>query len=144
MARRPRTSIRVKMTLLYGGMFFLAGALLILAGYLFVRHALDTGITELGSSPLFNLAHKLLPDKPVLLGGNGSMITVDEFRAQLVAEQQQRQNGALSDAARPVPGRGRRGRAGGAGRGMGDGRSGAASAAPHHRDREGCRRAQPR
>jgi signal transduction histidine kinase len=90
-----RTSIRVKVTLLYGGMFFLAGALLILAGYLFVQHALDAGITELGNSPLFNLAHKLLPNKPVLLDRNGTPITADEFRAQLVAEQQQLQSAAL-------------------------------------------------
>ena len=95
MARRA-ASIRVRMTLLYGGMFFVAGALLILAGYLFVRNALNAGITELGDSPLFNLAHKLLPDKPVLTGGDGSLITVDQFRAQLIAEQQDLQDGALS------------------------------------------------
>jgi signal transduction histidine kinase len=97
MARRngPRTSIRVRLTLLYGGMFFLAGALLILAGYLFVRHALAEGADALNNSSLFNLAHKVLPDKPVLSDGSGQLMTVDEFRARLVAEQQQVQDAAL-------------------------------------------------
>ena len=37
---RPHPTIRLKMTLLYAGVFFVAGLLLLVASYIFVRRAL--------------------------------------------------------------------------------------------------------
>jgi len=92
-----RLSIRSRLTLMYGAVFFVAGALLVLACYLLVRHTLVIAQQTLVDSPLFNVADKVLLDEPVLRVDDGRLITVAEFRARVVAEQQQLHDEALRD-----------------------------------------------
>ncbi|MGI5216059.1 sensor histidine kinase [Plantactinospora sp. CA-290183] len=51
---RHRTSIRTRLTLLYGGMFFVAGLLLVGAGYLLARHTLTTGLRDINSAMMLD------------------------------------------------------------------------------------------
>ncbi|MFE0460242.1 sensor histidine kinase [Kitasatospora sp. NPDC058965] len=72
-----RPTIRIRLTLLYGGMFLMAGVLLLLIMYVVVRQALQD------SSVLPNIT----VDPGVSLKFNGMPITGDQFNAQLRAMQ---------------------------------------------------------
>ncbi len=82
---------------MYAALFFVAGGLLVLACYLLVRHTLVIAQRTLDESPLFNVANKVLLDQPVLRAEDGRLITVAEFRTQVVAEQQALHDDALRD-----------------------------------------------
>ena len=91
-----RASIRTKLTAMYAALFFVAGVLLVLGCYLLVRHAFVVAQQTLGSSPLFTVANKVLLDQPMLRIG-GRLITVDQFRDEVLAEQQRLHEQALRD-----------------------------------------------
>jgi signal transduction histidine kinase len=91
-----RASIRTKLTAMYAALFFVAGVLLVLGCYLLVRHTLVLAQQTLGSSPLFTVANKVLADQP-MLRINGRLITVDQFRDEVLAEQQRLHEQALRD-----------------------------------------------
>jgi signal transduction histidine kinase len=48
--RRTKASIRTRLTLLYGGMAFLAGIALVTASYLLVRHTLTVGLRDINTA----------------------------------------------------------------------------------------------
>jgi signal transduction histidine kinase len=93
--RARRTSIRTRLTAMYAVLFFLAGLLLVLACFLLVRHTLVIAHRTLADSPLFTVANKVLEDQPMLRDDDGRLITVAEFRAEVIAEQQRLHDEAL-------------------------------------------------
>jgi signal transduction histidine kinase len=82
---------------MYAALFFLAGVLVVLACYLLVRHTLVVAQRNLGSSPLFTVADKVLLNQPMLRTDDGTLITVDQFRDNVLAEQQRLHDTALRD-----------------------------------------------
>jgi signal transduction histidine kinase len=81
---------------MYAALFFVAGVLLVVGSSLLVRHTLVLAQQTFGSSPLFTVANKVLDDRP-MLRIHGRLITVDQFRDEVLAEQQQLHEQALRD-----------------------------------------------
>jgi signal transduction histidine kinase len=79
--RRP--SIRVRLTALYGVMFFAAGAVVILASYLLVSRILADRLGPAG-------AMRVLATRPsqVLIGGAPPGIAIEQLEADIVAQQE--------------------------------------------------------
>jgi signal transduction histidine kinase len=80
-AIRPRNwTIRVRLTVLYGGLFFLAGAVLLGLTYLLVKQSLDSRVIRFGPGTA-----ERLPD---LIRGRFDPATVERLQVDLQAEQQ--------------------------------------------------------
>jgi signal transduction histidine kinase len=79
-----RPSIRVRLTLLYGGMFFVAGAVVLLASYLLVSNILAD---RLGPSGAIVATVSSPGDVFVVESGVPPPIAVERMRATVIAEQ---------------------------------------------------------
>ncbi|WP_377269009.1 sensor histidine kinase [Peterkaempfera sp. SMS 1(5)a] len=82
-----RPTIRIRLTLLYGGMFLMAGVLLVLVIYMLARQALQTGA---------QLPMTTIPENTVVVNSQtGQSWTPHQFQEQIAAWQSQAQHAAL-------------------------------------------------
>ncbi|HKT00517.1 MAG TPA: HAMP domain-containing sensor histidine kinase, partial [Rugosimonospora sp.] len=97
-----RTTVRVRLTLLYGGLFFLAGAVLLTVMYLLVKQNLDT---RLGGNAMVRIAGVVPAQSPapgslgvasrqVQLAG-GQTVDVGDLQAAIVKQQSTARDQAL-------------------------------------------------
>jgi signal transduction histidine kinase len=84
-----RPSIRQTLTWLYGVLFFLAGAAVVVTGYLLVRHTLAEQLAQANQTHILDqlFGGKLARDKPLVTATDGSLITVADLEREIAAEQ---------------------------------------------------------
>jgi len=80
-----RLTLRTRLTLIYGGLFLLAGVVLLGATYVLVDAQLPHRTTKLLAKPIppGDRAPGAQPSGPVLITGSGDMITADELPGQI-------------------------------------------------------------
>jgi signal transduction histidine kinase len=89
-------TVRARLTLLYGAMFFLAGALLVGTTYLLARHTITAGLEQVNRAALGDL-DKLPADKPFGADAKGNPQSVGDVRAKLMRQQARLRDQALDD-----------------------------------------------
>jgi signal transduction histidine kinase len=88
--RRPRPTVRLRLTLLYGGLFILTGAVLLALNYLLIRRSLTIDPDALRRRIAQQIGHPLpSPSFIPFPGGGGGLpsgATFDQVRRELTAE----------------------------------------------------------
>ncbi len=92
-----RWGLRLRLTVLYGGLFVLAGAVVLGVTYLLVRQSLES-ITEpdRGASEIAELRAAAAGEDETMTLADGSEVSVGDVVAQVEAEQQALQDAALT------------------------------------------------
>jgi signal transduction histidine kinase len=79
-----KLSIRVRLTLFYGGMFFVAGAFVLFSSYLLVSGILTDRLGP--SAPARVLADSGIPESRILINGVPPDVAVEDLRAGIAAD----------------------------------------------------------